>query len=498
MDIVLTSPNSPVRRSGVLNTTISDHLPVYVELKLKSPKPSPYYITVRSYKNYSPSLFIADLASNQSHSLLSIFHVDDVNTKLHILNKTIQSTLVSHAPIKTVKIRSRPCPFVTREKKDLMKTRDQLHRRYLQTRDDLDWSSFKNSRNAVKRMLKNSEINYYMEEVQRHRNNPGSLWKIINQAIPSQGQDKLSYTKDPKTVANEYNQFFSSIGSNTADASIRLAEENITLEETPLKTIHTPSEDLFSFRTVTSEEVRRVISSLPLNKSPGPDKINSRILKDCLPVILGPLTNIINCSLTTCTFPTAWKVAEVIPIVKDGDHEVASNNHPISLLAIASKVCEKIVLEQFSSYLISKNLLSPHQSGNKKLHCTETLNIFITDTILEAMDKKELTALVLLDLSKVFDSINHHRLLHKLANVGASPTTVQWFKSYLSDRLQFTRINSTLSDPLPITHGVPQGSTLSPLLFCIYLNDLPCIPRDSNLESYVDDSKVFLSFPFVR
>ena len=194
-----------------------------------------------------------------------------------------------------------------------MKTRDQLHRRYLQTRNDFDWSSFKNSRNAVKRMLKNSEINYYMEEVQRHKNNPGSLWKIINQAIPSQGQDKLSYTKDPKMVANEFNQFFSSIGSNTADASIRLAEENITLEESRLKTIHIPSEDLFSFTTVTSEEVRRVISSLPLNKSPLPDKINSRILKDCLPVILGTRTNIINCSLTTCTFPTAWKVAEVIP-----------------------------------------------------------------------------------------------------------------------------------------------------------------------------------------
>ena len=180
-----------------------------------------------------------------------------------------------------------------------MKTRDQLHRRYLHTRDGRDWISFKNSRNAVKRMLKNSEINYYVEEVQRHKSNPGSLWKIINQAIPSPGQDKLSYTKDLKTVTNEFNQFFSCIGSNTADASIRLAEENnITLEESPLKTIHMPSEDLFSFRTVTSEEVRRV-SSLPLNKSPGPDKVNSRILKDCLPVILRPLTNIINRSLTT-------------------------------------------------------------------------------------------------------------------------------------------------------------------------------------------------------
>jgi hypothetical protein len=106
----------------------------------------------------------------------------------------------------------------------------------------------------------------------------------------------------------------------------------------------------------------------------------------------------------------------------------------------------------------------------------------------------KISKLVLLDLSKAFDSINHHRLLHKLANVGASPATVQWFKSYLPDRFQSTRIKPTLSDPLPITHGVPQGATLSPLSFCIYLNDLPSVSRDSNLESYVDDSKVLLSF----
>ena len=111
------------------------------------------------------------------------------------------------------------------------------------------------------------------------------------------------------------------------------------------------------------------------------------------------------------------------------------------------------------------------------------------------MDKKKLTALVLLDLSKAFDSINHHRLLQKLANIGASPTTVKWFKSYLSGRSQSIRINSTLSDPISITHGVPQGAILSPLLFCIYLNDLPSVSQNSSLESYVDDSKVLLSFP---
>ena len=111
------------------------------------------------------------------------------------------------------------------------------------------------------------------------------------------------------------------------------------------------------------------------------------------------------------------------------------------------------------------------------------------------MDKKRLTALVLLDLSKTIDGIDHIKLLHKLSMVGTSPAFVNWFKSYLSGRSECTRRASTLSDPLPITHGVPQGAMLSPLLFCIYLNDLPFASQTCCLESYVDDLKVLLSFP---
>ena len=118
----------------------------------------------------------------------------------------------------------------------------------------------------------------------------------------------------------------------------------------------------------------------------------------------------------------------------------------------------------------------------------------MADHLLEAMDKKNLTALTLLELSKAFNSLNHNKLLAKLSSVRASLHVVNWFKSYLMGRSQSVWINSILSDPLPITHGVPQGAILSPLLFCIYLNDLPCMPQVCGLESYVDDSKVFLSF----
>ena len=103
-----------------------------------------------------------------------------------------------------------------------------------------------------------------------------------------------------------------------------------------------------------------------MDKSPGPNKVAAHVLKDCLDVILGPLPDMVNCSILTSSFPAKWK-AEVIPILKDGDHEVAANNRPISLLPIASKVCERIVLDRVNSYLTENKLLTSHQSGNKKI-----------------------------------------------------------------------------------------------------------------------------------
>ncbi|CAB4003751.1 Hypothetical predicted protein [Paramuricea clavata] len=189
------------------------------------------------------------------------------------------------------------------------------------------------------------------------------------------------------------------------------------------------------------------------------------------------------------------KLVEVIPLLKDGDHEVASNNRPLSLLNTVSKICERAVLNQFNSYLTRNKRLSVQQSGNKKQHSSETLNLLITDHLFDAlMDNKKLSAVILIDLSKAFDSISHSILLKKLSAIGVSQETVKWFESYLTRRFQKVRIGSSLSAALPITHGVPQGAILSPSLFCIYTNDLPTVTQSCDLNSFVDDSKISLSF----
>lgn len=150
--------------------------------------------------------------------------------------------------------------------------------------------------------------------------------------------------------------------------------------------------------------------------------------------------------------------------------------------------------DQLSSYLTTNQRISAKQSGNKRWHSTETALNSTTDFILRAIDQKKITAVVYLDMSKAFDTINHVILLKKLKDIGLSSSALQWFESYLSQRKQAVRINSVLSDRLPVVSGVPQGSVLGALLFSIYVNDLPNICQNCSTECYVDDTKLLLSF----
>ena len=221
--------------------------------------------------------------------------------------------------------------------------------------------------------------------------------------------------------------------------------------------------------------------AMPSNKAPGYDRILLFAIKDCLPYVLPTLTALANLSFASSAFPRAWKKSVVVPRHKDGDHQIPNNNRPISLLPVLSKLTEKIALNQFNDFLTQQGNLTCHQSGNRKYHSTETLSLLVTGHIFKAMDKKEITAMVLTYLSKALDSISHMSLRLKLQGLGASSTASKWFQSYLTDRMQST-------------HGVPQGSILGPLLSSLYMDDLPSFVKFSSVESYVDDTKVYLSF----
>ena len=189
------------------------------------------------------------------------------------------------------------------------------------------------------------------------------------------------------------------------------------------------------------------------------------------------ITNLINGSFSHNTFPNAWKMAEVIPIQKSGDYEDPANTRPVSLLPIVSKVCERSALSQFRDFLDSNGIIHHSQSGNRKLHSTETALLHYTDELLKNMDAKKISVIVSLDMSKAFDSIRHDLLINKLHKLGVCFAACSWFLSYLSQRMQVVKIEDSLSEPLPLKAGVLQGSILGPVLFTLYVKDLLRVPK---------------------
>ena len=197
-----------------------------------------------------------------------------------------------------------------------------------------------------------------------------------------------------------------------------------------------------------------------------------------------------NISIETSRFPDSWKVARVTPIFKDGDRADKSNYRPISVLPVISRLFEKLVTNQLYQYMNDNGHFSCGQSGFLRLHSTVTCLLKNTDDWYNGMDLGKLVGLVFIDLKKAFDTVDHSILCKKLELYGVHHRELSWFKSYLTNRKQFCRVNGVDSEIGDIEVGVPQGSCLGPLLFLVYINDLPQPVLDSNVSMYADDTSL--------
>lgn len=252
----------------------------------------------------------------------------------------------------------------------------------------------------------------------------------------------------------------------------------------------------FKFREVTREEVKQLLLSINNDKPPGTDNLDGKLLRMVADHIATSICYIFNLSLERKVCPQVWKEAKVIPLAKNARAVFSgSNSRPISLLPAISKLLEKFLFNQIQGYFTMNELSKYQHACREGLYSTCTALVQMTDDWLKYIDHQNIVGAVLLDFSAAFDIIDHSLLQGKLKCYGFTPSALAWVESYLTDRTQKVYFNGSFSEVRSVACGIPQGSSLGPLLFSIFTNDLPLVCKRASVSMYADDVTLYMPAP---
>ena len=475
---------------GAMVTDITDHLPIfYVNWSAKF-KVEDIFIS-RRVMNESNKQCFQDMLCNCNWD--SVYNNDDASNAFDIFHQKIMKCYNDAFPKIQVKLRyNNKKPWLTQELRNHIKTKNKLHVKFKTNVCDHTEILYKRFRNRLNHLMRKAEKQHYSDLITANKGNMKKTWQIIkgiinkrkNNSVQTRfkGNNGLIVT-DGKAIAEAFNCFFTNVGSN-------LAKKIPKVDISPVQFLKDRVENSLFLSPVIEGEIHSLVKSLK-QSSPGYDDIDAFALNLGLSNIAAPLTYLCNLSLSQGVFPTALKIANVIPLYKADDPMAFNNYRPVSLLCTISKIFEKVMYNRVLDFLEKYKILYELQFGFRKSHSTHMALMLLLNKLTDALEQGRCAIGIFLDFSKAFDTVNHEILLSKLDHYGIRGNALEWFRSYLFDRKQFVTYNKCKSSMNSVNCGVPQGSILGPLLFLIYVNDIANVCELSFSLLFADDTNVF-------
>ena len=503
IDFVITRNQDQIDAKFEVGSLISDHHMINTVLNLPKPCFKTKVIKYRKVKNIDAGEFARDISAAKLVPKMD----ENIHEAMDRYNEVLGHILDKHAPMKTAKITVRQKqPWfnntIQLAKRNKRKSERKLrakrkalfklkHKKESQPYSSVlqqvnaAQSEYIAERNRFVEAISSAKETYYMDKINQCGNDQKKLFSILKELLCNKEDSCLPDHQSESELSERFNGFFVDKISKIR-AELDSVNTSFHFDENPCQSSFT------SFEPCTESELERIISASS-NASCLLDPIPTPLLKQCLPVLLPFLTNLINLSLKAGIFPNSLKTAIVRPLIKKSnlDRNELKNFRPVSNIPYISKLIEKIVVKRISSYMDSNGLNEKYQSAYRKNHGTETALIKIHDDILRALDTRHGVILVMLDLSAAFDTIDHDVLLDRFRRrLGVEGEALKWLHDYHKGRTQSVIINNATSDRLALLFGAPQGSIMGLEDYKVYTLPVGDITRSHGLtfHGYADDS----------
>ena len=481
IDIILSNVSDKHFNTEVLPIGMSDHFPVVTVLRSQD-KAQAVHKTVqfRDYKNFVNNDFLNELfAKLENIQTTETTQENDPEKLWQTFKLRFLEVSNKHAPVKTMRLKNRYCPWMNKAVIDLMYKRDYIHRKAIRDQCPVMWDEYKTLRNKVTSLIKENKRKYFENELCKNSSNAKQFWKTVNKLT-----GKCVYESAPKELsANAFNEYFSNIGHNVVKENV----QSSAIQEVKWK--NPPCVHSFKFSSADDTDVRKYIKSLGSDSSNDVIGFDAKLLFISIDVITPIITKIINATFLHAKLPNDWKFSRVTPVYKGKGAKNDMNNYrPISVIGHVAKIVEKVVQKQLLWYLLSNDLIVNDQSAYRPMHNTQTALHRVVDSWIDNVNDSLLTGVCFLDIRKCFDTIDHDVLKEKLGFYGVKNSEYKWFCEYLNGRAQVVKHNNTLSNKSDITIGVPQGSVLGPILFTLFVNDITQYSETGICNLYADDT----------